>query len=443
MLEVQSTTKGMLMPRLTSAERDAIVEPVEGLQIYNTTNNTLDVYSNGAWKSFAYSKESNLVYVYSLDDLPTPNSGEITLDTNKMYVFSGSVNISPNYLNVNGAGLRGTFPEKDQVISNVDGAVLRSTDKNVYITDLAVVPASSNTKAYNFTDDGTHYCNIFEGSSVVDAPGTPSLGVGEISGFIAISIYKNLWDTADGLKVGGTLGKLAASNIFIINITNGAGIEILPNAVVDDIDIKGNYFIYTGQTGIKVDPSANVDRGILTSNLFRDVTTPLGGIDSYSKGWEMAQNSGGIPDSKAFSSIFYLNNDIATTLTPSGSIYSKIEGETTTVDEERFTATNNRITYNGVRSIDAKISASISATADTDNNQTSRYAIRIVKNGGTANEVQTLPISSLAAVPDGQTFQITLNSLVDMVEGDFVEVWLLATNDSSVTVVDLQFRVND
>ena len=252
-LDIESTNSGLLIPRMTATERGNITTPADGLQIYNTTNNTLDVFSNGSWKSFVYSKGSNLVYVYSMNDLPEPDgAGEILLDGTKMYIFSGSVNIVDNYININGAGLRGTFPEKDLIISTVNGAVLRSTNKNVYITDLAVVPFSSTTKAYEFSDDGTHYCNIFEGSSVVDLPGTPSLGVGEISGFIAISIYKNLWDTADGLKVGGNLGKLAGSNNFIINISNGAGIEILSDAVVDDIDIKGNYFIYTGQTGIKV-----------------------------------------------------------------------------------------------------------------------------------------------------------------------------------------------
>ena len=322
--------------------------------------------------------------------------------------------------------------------------MLRSVDTGVFIQDLAVAPNSSTTKAYDFSDaTGTKFCNIFSGSSVIEF--TPSLGVGQISGFKAVTITKNYWKVSDGIKVTGNMGKFTSSLNFITGITSGSGIEFLSGLSINDIDLSNNYFIYTttGQTGIKVDPSASVDRGRLTTNLFRDVTTPLEGINSFTRGWEMAQNSGAIPDTKAFSSIFYLNNDIATSLTPSGTIYSKILGNTTTIDEERFTATDNRITYNGVRPIDAKISASISATAVTDNGETSRYAIRIVKNGGTANENQTLPISSLAAVPDGQTFNITLNSLVDMVENDFVEVWLLATNDSSVTVVDLQFRVTD
>lgn len=38
-LDVSSTTKGLLLPRLTTAERDAITSPATGLMIYNTTIN--------------------------------------------------------------------------------------------------------------------------------------------------------------------------------------------------------------------------------------------------------------------------------------------------------------------------------------------------------------------------------------------------------------------
>jgi len=37
MLDVQSTVKGFLPPRMTEANRDAISNPAEGLIVYNTT----------------------------------------------------------------------------------------------------------------------------------------------------------------------------------------------------------------------------------------------------------------------------------------------------------------------------------------------------------------------------------------------------------------------
>lgn len=47
-LDVSSTTQGLLIPRMTSTQRDAISSPAAGLIIYNTTTTKLEVY-NGAW----------------------------------------------------------------------------------------------------------------------------------------------------------------------------------------------------------------------------------------------------------------------------------------------------------------------------------------------------------------------------------------------------------
>ena len=47
-LEVDGTTGGILFPRLTTTERDALT-PVNGLVIYNSTTNKLQVYAGGAW----------------------------------------------------------------------------------------------------------------------------------------------------------------------------------------------------------------------------------------------------------------------------------------------------------------------------------------------------------------------------------------------------------
>jgi hypothetical protein len=53
LLEVNSTTKGFLPPKMTQAERLAIVSPAEGLIVYDTTNNALGVYSGGGWRKLS------------------------------------------------------------------------------------------------------------------------------------------------------------------------------------------------------------------------------------------------------------------------------------------------------------------------------------------------------------------------------------------------------
>jgi hypothetical protein len=48
-LEVQSTTKGFLLPRMTTSQKDAITSPATGLQVFDTTLNQINVYNGTSW----------------------------------------------------------------------------------------------------------------------------------------------------------------------------------------------------------------------------------------------------------------------------------------------------------------------------------------------------------------------------------------------------------
>lgn len=48
-LNVVSTTKGFLPPRVTTTQRDAISSPATGLMVYNTTTNTMQFYNGSVW----------------------------------------------------------------------------------------------------------------------------------------------------------------------------------------------------------------------------------------------------------------------------------------------------------------------------------------------------------------------------------------------------------
>ena len=48
-LDISSTTGGVLFPRMTTTQRNAITTPAEGLVIYNTTDNKLQVRAAGVW----------------------------------------------------------------------------------------------------------------------------------------------------------------------------------------------------------------------------------------------------------------------------------------------------------------------------------------------------------------------------------------------------------
>jgi len=49
MLEVQSTTKGFLPPKMTTTQKNAITSPAAGLVVYDTTTNKLCCYNGSTW----------------------------------------------------------------------------------------------------------------------------------------------------------------------------------------------------------------------------------------------------------------------------------------------------------------------------------------------------------------------------------------------------------
>ena len=65
-LDVESTTKGLLPPRMTNDQMKAIVNPVDGLTVYNTTLKCLVTYINGSY---------NCSYNAPVQAAPTAPSG--------------------------------------------------------------------------------------------------------------------------------------------------------------------------------------------------------------------------------------------------------------------------------------------------------------------------------------------------------------------------------
>src|SRR6185503_20666653 len=51
-LDLASTTKGLLIPRMTITQRQAIVNPPAGLMVYETNFGRFYLYDGTAWKYF-------------------------------------------------------------------------------------------------------------------------------------------------------------------------------------------------------------------------------------------------------------------------------------------------------------------------------------------------------------------------------------------------------
>ncbi len=71
--EIESTTQGLLPPRMTTVQRDAISNPAQGLTIYNTDANCMETYNGVRWMS------CNTI---GPTDVYSPATGQVWMDRN-------------------------------------------------------------------------------------------------------------------------------------------------------------------------------------------------------------------------------------------------------------------------------------------------------------------------------------------------------------------------
>lgn len=48
-LTISSTSRGLMLPRLTTTQRDAMSSPADGILIYNSTTSKAQIRAAGAW----------------------------------------------------------------------------------------------------------------------------------------------------------------------------------------------------------------------------------------------------------------------------------------------------------------------------------------------------------------------------------------------------------
>lgn len=52
LLEVSSTTQGVLLPRMTTTQKNAISSPTEGLEVYDLTLHQKSYYNGTTWINY-------------------------------------------------------------------------------------------------------------------------------------------------------------------------------------------------------------------------------------------------------------------------------------------------------------------------------------------------------------------------------------------------------
>ena len=109
-LELESTSKGVLLPRMTEAQRDAITTPANGLIVFNTTSQHFDYFGGvptPSWKQIQFVQ-----------------TGGILLKS----TFSAPYNFRVTMTNLSTVDITPTFSTSDVSIPGLTGAKATAVD---------------------------------------------------------------------------------------------------------------------------------------------------------------------------------------------------------------------------------------------------------------------------------------------------------------------------
>lgn len=173
-LDVMSSTKGLLAPRMTTAERTGIASPADGLLVYDTDTHSFWYYKSSAWSEFLGNTSGWSLAGNSLtgtEFLGSANSQPVKFysnNTERMRVSSeGNVGISTTnpqnplhvYATSNPLRLEGlqTGTSTDVLVTDANGVVQKRSD----LSGMKFGDATNNA---TFEPDGTL---VFNGNSTV------------------------------------------------------------------------------------------------------------------------------------------------------------------------------------------------------------------------------------------------------------------------------------
>lgn len=192
LLDLASTTKGFLPPRMTEAQRDAIASPATGLVIYNTDTDALNYYDGDSWEAVGSGTGASVLNSTVLSSGTFPQSNGSTIVSAGSFYNLGSMNVE-----------KGVYI---WTVYNCAGQLSYSSGagNNITISGTPVIMTTSTWRRLDTNPEGS--CgHIYTGVFKTNASGTVSVRVA--SG-----------DNSVLVKNGAT-----AFNVDAVKISNGDG----------------------------------------------------------------------------------------------------------------------------------------------------------------------------------------------------------------------------
>lgn len=161
--QIDSTSKGALLPRMTNAQMTGIGSPASGLLVYDTTNNKLAYWNGATWSSFTTDGYVTLDNAYNGGRAITVDAGAIQMNgsnaADETLEVSNSANGGVLLLTNNGTGtglaLSNTGNGIGMAITNAGtGNGLFIDNNNAASIGLNIDSESTGTAAINITHQG-------------------------------------------------------------------------------------------------------------------------------------------------------------------------------------------------------------------------------------------------------------------------------------------------
>ncbi|EMY81171.1 hypothetical protein pgond44_08030 [Psychroflexus gondwanensis ACAM 44] len=444
-LEVESTEQGVLLPRMSTSQRTSIVDPANGLTVFDTDLQSYYFYNldDSSWESLSSSRLNrvNFVLVKSQADFPDPSGGKITLDENTYYEINGIVSLNTP-IELNGAYISGLDASEDVLLKS-SGNVFEGTGGSIRNITIA-----GGGNAFSITS-GT---SLLVQNTIISGMGN----VGSVSdvGFVFFSNVQYL-SNSNGI-VYTNITNLLLNNQAWQASNSGTFEKFVGNF---DLIQKGSGYSIANSSSTAIDVSANpvVGVGVISGTVFSGSSESM--INRYTtaqtnlnfaKEWFV--QAPGIQDEYddiATGNVYYdgtLNQGYGITSPTSITIPFKLTGGSAennfAINLLRFSSitANNRLVYNGKEAGAFSVNASLSVRGT--NSQGAFYSFFIRRNGTeTLNRTNAIfYVENITSVSS-----VSLSGTVVLEPDDFIEIWgqkLSGTGSGTLVIFSQNLNVN-
>lgn len=422
-LDVSSEVGGFLAPRMTTLQREAIVNPAQGLLVYDTTEEAF-LYYQDDWQTIGINNTRNNYKLVKdvtdlSDELAAGGGSTYVLNPNFLYEINGAIVLSAP-INMNGAYIEGVDSSQDILVNGSGAALFQGSTGR--IRNLTI--SGGGAPIFDITGTGSDLLlvnnTVFTGASTMGT--LHSLG----TAFFSVTQYVS---NSDGFDLTD-IGSFFMSNVFWTTSNTGAFATI--SGTFNNFQIvSGRIEADAGEIG--VDVSANpiiTNEASLNGLSFVGAGALVSGytvgsyIDfSFTTDWNV--NCSGIPtetDDQSTANFFStsaITSGFAQNITNNTAVPIVGNGAFANTELFRFrsNAANNRLIYEGKKNRNFQVSASLSVRVASATNDF--YSFIIAKNGVVVDDSDTLVLIE----SDNQIQSVSINTVVTLDSGDFVEIY--------------------